>query len=175
MPRSLLTGIIQPRIEEIFELVRSRLEASGFDKAAGRRVVLTGGASQLTGVRDLAQLVLDKQVRQGRPIGLPGLAEATGGPAFFHCDRAPAPRRAQPGRPGARRRRRRRGGAGRGRVEPAGGGGFVTTFDDRASERVPVREPGRPSDGGVVRMDRWRGEDGVERQSDSESERDPRP
>lgn len=82
VPRSLLTGIIQPRIEEIFELVRSRLEASGFDKAAGRRVVLTGGASQLTGVRDLAQLVLDKQVRQGRPIGLPGLAEATGGPAF---------------------------------------------------------------------------------------------
>jgi len=62
--------------------VRSRLEMSGFDKIAGRRIVLTGGASQLAGVRELAQLVLDKQVRMGRPIRISGLAEATGGPAF---------------------------------------------------------------------------------------------
>lgn len=80
--RSILTGIIQPRMEEIFELVRGRLEASGFDRVAGRRVVLTGGGSQLQGVRELAQLVLDKQVRIGRPAGLAGLAEATAGPAF---------------------------------------------------------------------------------------------
>ena len=82
VPKSLLTGIIRPRLEEIFELVRSRLEASGFDKVAGRRLVLTGGASQLGGVRDLAQLVLDKRVRMGRPRGLAGLAESTAGPAF---------------------------------------------------------------------------------------------
>jgi cell division protein FtsA len=44
--------------------------------------VLTGGASQLAGVRELAQLVLDKQVRMGRPIRTAGLAESTGGPAF---------------------------------------------------------------------------------------------
>lgn len=85
VPRSLLTGIIQPRLEETFEMVRSRLEASGFDKIAGRRVVLTGGASQLQGVRDLAQLVLDKQVRTGRPMRIAGLAEATSGPAFSTC------------------------------------------------------------------------------------------
>ena len=82
VPKSLLTGIIQPRLEEIFELVRSRLEMSGFARAAGRRVVLTGGASQLAGVRDLAALVLDKQIRMGRPIGVQGLADAAGGPAF---------------------------------------------------------------------------------------------
>ncbi|HET8729002.1 MAG TPA: cell division protein FtsA [Alphaproteobacteria bacterium] len=82
VPRSLLTGIIQPRMEEMFELVRSRLEASGFDKVAGRRVVLTGGGSQLQGVRELAQLILDKQVRMGRPLAINGLAESTCGPAF---------------------------------------------------------------------------------------------
>ena len=82
VPRSLLVGIIQPRLEETFELVRSRLEASGFDKMGGRRVVLTGGASQLPGMRDLAALVLEKQVRIGRPIHLSGLAEATSGPAY---------------------------------------------------------------------------------------------
>jgi cell division protein FtsA len=82
VPKSILVGIIQPRLEETFELVRERLAASGFDKVAGRRVVLTGGACQLSGARELAALVLDKQVRMGRPIRTGGLAEATGGPAF---------------------------------------------------------------------------------------------
>jgi len=82
VPRSLLVGIIAPRIEETFELVRNRVEASGFDKVAGRRVVLTGGACQLHGAREFAGLILDKQVRIGRPQRVAGLAEATGGPAF---------------------------------------------------------------------------------------------
>ena len=82
VPKSLLVGIIAPRIEETFELVRNRLEASGFDKVAGRRVVLTGGACQLHGAREFAALILDKQVRIGRPLRVAGLAEATGGPAF---------------------------------------------------------------------------------------------
>ena len=82
VPKSLLVGIISPRLEETFELVRDRLEKSGFDKIAGRRVVLTGGASQLPGTRELAGLILDKQIRIGRPLRIEGLAEATGGPAF---------------------------------------------------------------------------------------------
>ncbi len=82
VPKSLLVSIIAPRIEETFELVHQRLEASGCDKIAGRRVVLTGGACQLHGVRELAGLILDKQVRIGRPMGIKGLAEATHGPAF---------------------------------------------------------------------------------------------
>jgi len=84
VPKSILTGIVAPRIEETFEMVRQRLEASGFDRVAGRRVVLTGGASQLQGVRELAAMVLDKQVRMGKPVAgrLQGLADQTGGPAF---------------------------------------------------------------------------------------------
>ncbi|GAB4391201.1 MAG: cell division protein FtsA [Kiloniellaceae bacterium] len=85
IPRSLLVGIIQPRVEETLELVRSRLELSGFDKIAGRRVVLTGGACQLPGTRELASTVLDKQVRIGRPTHVGGLAEATAGPAYATC------------------------------------------------------------------------------------------
>jgi cell division protein FtsA len=82
VPKSLLVSIIAPRVEETFEMVRNRLEASGFDKIAGRRVVLTGGACQLHGARELAGLILDKQVRIGRPARIKGLAEATHGPAF---------------------------------------------------------------------------------------------
>lgn len=85
VPRSMLVGIIRPRLEETFELVRARLEAAGFDKVAGRRVVLTGGASQLPGARELAGLVLEKQLRLGRPRPIEGLAEAASGPAFATC------------------------------------------------------------------------------------------
>lgn len=82
IPRSLLIGIIQPRLEEILEMIRGRLDESGQGHIIGRRVVLTGGASQLPGLRDLAQTILDKQVRLGRPIRLSGLPDAVSGPAF---------------------------------------------------------------------------------------------
>ncbi len=82
VPRSVLVGIIRPRIEETFEMARNRLNEAGFDKVAGRRIVLTGGASQLPGVREMAGSILDKQVRLGRPLPVPGLAESVSGPAF---------------------------------------------------------------------------------------------
>ena len=85
VPRSILVGIIRPRLEETFELVRSRLEVAGMDRYSGRRMVLTGGASQLQGVRELATLILEKQVRMGRPLKIGGLAESTSGPAFSTC------------------------------------------------------------------------------------------
>lgn len=85
VPKSMLGNIIQPRIEETFELVRAKLVDSGINQIAGRRVVLTGGASQLPGLCDIAQLILDKQIRLGRPQRIKGLAEATGGPAFSAC------------------------------------------------------------------------------------------
>ena len=82
VPRTALVNIIRPRLEETFEMVRERLEASGFARAAGARVVLTGGASQLGGVRELAATLLDRPVRLGRPSGLRGLPESASGPAF---------------------------------------------------------------------------------------------
>lgn len=85
VPRSMLVSIIRPRLEETFELLRGRLEMAGYDKIAGRRVVLTGGASQLQGVPELAADILDKQVRRGRPLRVAGLADSTGGPAFAAC------------------------------------------------------------------------------------------
>lgn len=79
---STMTSILRPRMEEILELVRSRLTDAGVDRAAGRRAVLTGGASQIGGMREFAQQALGKQVRLGRPLARFGLADANGGPAF---------------------------------------------------------------------------------------------
>jgi cell division protein FtsA len=82
IPRAMIVGIIAPRLEETMELVRDRLAAAGLMPEQGRRVVLTGGASQLVGVRELAARVLDRQVRLGRPHPVRGLPEAASGPAF---------------------------------------------------------------------------------------------
>lgn len=82
VPRAMLVGIIRPRVEEILEYVRDRLEASGVDTKLIRNAVLTGGASQLLGVRELAGTVLGKQVRLGRPHLVPGLADSVSGPSF---------------------------------------------------------------------------------------------
>lgn len=82
VPRSMLVNIIRPRLEETFEHIRDRLESSGLAKAAGNRVVLTGGACQLPGVREMAARMLNRQVRLGRPAPLRGLPELASGPAF---------------------------------------------------------------------------------------------
>jgi cell division protein FtsA len=82
VPRAHLVHIIRPRVEEILEMVRDRLAASPFAADPRGRVILTGGASQLTGLADLASHILNRQVRVGRPLGIGALPEAAKGPAF---------------------------------------------------------------------------------------------
>ena len=82
VPRSALTRIIRPRIEETLEMVRDMLVRSGLAGEAGRRIVLTGGASQLTGLAETARRILGGNVRLGRPLGAIGLPEAAKSPAF---------------------------------------------------------------------------------------------
>ena len=87
VPRSMLTRIIQARLEEIFGEVQTRLRASGFDVAAGRRAVLTGGACQLAGTRELAARILNKQVRIGRPADLSRSGRRVGRSGLCHRHR----------------------------------------------------------------------------------------
>jgi cell division protein FtsA len=82
VPRSMVVNIIKPRLEETFEMVKERLDGSGLGRVAGSRVVLTGGASQLSGVREMAARILGRQVRPGKPAPLRGLPDSASGPAF---------------------------------------------------------------------------------------------
>lgn len=82
VPRSLVTRIVSARIEETLELIRDRIQKSGFSPIVGKRVVLTGGASQLTGLSETARRILARNVRIGRPMGVSGLPQAAKGPAF---------------------------------------------------------------------------------------------
>ncbi|MEM6384013.1 MAG: cell division protein FtsA [Pseudomonadota bacterium] len=82
LPRSSLTRIIRPRVEETLEMVRDRLNAAGFGGLMARRLVLTGGGSQLNGLMELSRRILSRNVRLARPYGVEGLPEAAKGPAF---------------------------------------------------------------------------------------------
>ncbi|WP_292531039.1 cell division protein FtsA [Methylocystis sp.] len=81
-PKSHLVRIIRPRVEETLEFLRDRLAKAGHPSGPGRRIVLTGGASQLTGVAEAARRILGGQVRVGRPLGVEGLPESANSPAF---------------------------------------------------------------------------------------------
>ena len=67
--RATIANIVRHRAEEIFEMVRDRLADSPFAAEPKARVVLSGGASQLTGTLELATRVLNRPVRVGRPLG----------------------------------------------------------------------------------------------------------
>jgi cell division protein FtsA len=67
--RATIGNIVRQRAEEIFEMVRDRLADSPFAAEPKARVVLSGGASQLTGIAELATQILGRPVRVGRPLG----------------------------------------------------------------------------------------------------------
>ena len=81
-PKSLLTSIVRSRVEETFEIIANRIADAGLESYSGRRIVLTGGGSQLNGVPEVAELVFNKRVRIGKPVGIMGLKETLSGPDF---------------------------------------------------------------------------------------------
>ena len=80
--RSELIGIMRPRVEEILEEIRVRLDAAGFEHLPSQQIVLTGGGSQIPGLDRLAPKILGQQVRIGRPLRVQGLPQAATGSAF---------------------------------------------------------------------------------------------
>ena len=80
--RAELIGIMRPRVEEILEEVRARLDAAGFDQLPSQQIVLTGGGSQGMGLDGLASRILGQRVRLGRPLRVHGLPQSATGPGF---------------------------------------------------------------------------------------------
>ena len=80
--RSELIGIMRPRVEEILEEVRMRLDGAGFEHLPSQQIVLTGGGSQIPGLDALAPKILGQRVRIGRPLRVQGLPQAATGAGF---------------------------------------------------------------------------------------------
>lgn len=80
--RRMLAEIVEARLLEIFDLVKSELDRQGFDGVLPGGVVITGGVAQMKGVRELAQQVFEAPARTGTPIGLSGLTDSIGTSAY---------------------------------------------------------------------------------------------
>ncbi len=77
-----LAHIIEARVEEIFQLVLQEIKRSGYDGLLPAGMVLTGGTSNLPGIRTLASQVLGLPVRVARPENLFGLVDQLHSPAY---------------------------------------------------------------------------------------------
>jgi cell division protein FtsA len=80
--RKLLGEIIEPRMEEIFQLANREIIASGYADTLGAGVVLTGGATLMTGAIELAEFVFDLPVKRASPEGLSGFADMVASPQY---------------------------------------------------------------------------------------------
>jgi cell division protein FtsA len=80
--RSVLTKIIEPRVEEILTMVNQELSNSGFKHLMSTGVVITGGASLLEGLPELAEFILELPVRRGVPQGVGGLLDVVNSPMY---------------------------------------------------------------------------------------------
>jgi cell division protein FtsA len=80
--RKILCEIIEPRAEEILSLAHQEILRSGLEGRIPSGIVLTGGASALAGMTELAEEIFEAPVRQGIPIHVGGLQDVVRSPMY---------------------------------------------------------------------------------------------
>jgi cell division protein FtsA len=79
---SLLSDILKPRAEEIFEMVKRKIEEEGFENKINAGIVITGGSAYLSGLLEIADDIFAAPVRVGTPQGVGGLIDKVNTPDF---------------------------------------------------------------------------------------------
>jgi cell division protein FtsA len=82
LPRQILGEILEPRIEEIFTLIKREIFRAGMDNVITSGLVLTGGSSMLHGITDIAESIFDVPSRLGTPRGISGLIDVVNNPMY---------------------------------------------------------------------------------------------
>lgn len=82
LPREFLARIIEPRMQEIFQMVREQVIRSGYLEMLPAGAVLTGGGAQLPGTLELAEKMLGMPVRLGLPRNVGGLQDTVQSPVY---------------------------------------------------------------------------------------------
>ena len=80
--KTLIEGIIRPRLNEIFTMVKIELEKNNLGSRVPSGVILTGGGAETVGAHDAARRILALPVRIGKPEGVGGLIDEILTPAF---------------------------------------------------------------------------------------------
>ena len=82
LPRQILGEILEPRMEEIFTLVKREIYRAGMEASIPSGLVLTGGTSLLKGTTEIAESVFNLQTRRGKPQGITGLVDVVNNPMY---------------------------------------------------------------------------------------------
>jgi cell division protein FtsA len=82
LSRQALAEVVEPRYEELFNLVQGELRRSGYEELLAGGVVLTGGTSKMEGVVDLAEEIFHMPVRLGAPQQVKGLTDIVSNPIY---------------------------------------------------------------------------------------------
>jgi cell division protein FtsA len=82
LSRGVMAEIIEPRMSEIFSLIKREIQMSGFEDMLSCGLVLTGGTSLITGVEALAEEVFQRPVRIGVPLNIGGLSDVVSSPQY---------------------------------------------------------------------------------------------
>lgn len=82
LSRQALAEVVEPRYEELFNLVQAELRRSGFEELLAGGIVLTGGTSKMEGVVDLAEEIFHMPVRLGAPQSVAGLSDIVSNPIY---------------------------------------------------------------------------------------------
>lgn len=80
LARQTLAEVVEPRYEELYNLIRDELRRSGFEEAIAAGIVLTGGSAKMEGAVELAEEVFHVPVRLGMPQGVAGLGDVIRNP-----------------------------------------------------------------------------------------------
>lgn len=80
--KQILSEIIEPRLEELFQLVNAEIGSSGYDAMTASGIVLTGGTASMDGIVELAEQVFNMPVRRGLPTGISGLVDVVKSPMY---------------------------------------------------------------------------------------------
>ena len=80
--KHMLSGIIEPRVTELFSLINVQITENNLKKALGAGLILTGGSAMLKGVKELAEQVFELPVRIGYPHDVDGLTEVVSHPKY---------------------------------------------------------------------------------------------
>ena len=82
LSRRALADVIQPRVEELYELIQNELRRAGFEEVLSSGIVLTGGASVMPGMVELGEEIFHMPVRLGNPKYTGSLADVVQNPRF---------------------------------------------------------------------------------------------
>ncbi|MDA9281633.1 cell division protein FtsA [Pseudomonadales bacterium] len=82
LSRQALAEVVEPRYEELFTLIQAELRRSGFEDLIPAGIVLTGGASKMEGVVELAEEIFHMPVSIGKPKNVSGLADIVRNPIY---------------------------------------------------------------------------------------------